>query len=90
MAEVEDAPETPQPLREVAAPVEVGNKDNRNIGERGDSEISIWKLTRYRMAMLVFWGFAIVYALRSGFFLLIVNSKLILETIFERLPSSSF
>ena len=73
MAEVEDAPETPQPLREAAAPVEAGNKDNRKIGERGDSEIPIWKLTRYRMAMLVFWGFAIVYALRYGFYL--VNCK---------------
>ena len=75
MAEVEDAPETPQPLREVAAPVEAGNKDNRKIGERGDSEIPIWKLTRYRMAMLVFWGFAIVYALRYGF-LKIVKLKI--------------
>ena len=84
MAEVEDAPETPQPLREAAAPLEAGNKDNRKIGERGDSEIPIWKLTRYRMAMLVFWGFAIVYALRYGFYLVNCKFRINLASLFRR------
>jgi len=41
--------------------------------KRGDSDIPIWRLSRYRMSFLMFWGFAIVYALRVNLSVAIID-----------------
>ena len=42
-------------------------------GTRGDAAIPVWRLTRYRLCFLVFWGFAVVYALRVNLSVAIVD-----------------
>ena len=41
--------------------------------ERGDAVIPLWKLKRYRICFLVWWGFAVVYALRVNLSVAIVD-----------------
>ena len=41
--------------------------------ERGDAVIPLWKLKRYRLCFLVWWGFAVVYALRVNLSVAIVD-----------------
>lgn len=51
----------------------MSEEDDQSTGERGDIEIPTWRLKRYRMAFLIFWGFAVVYALRVNLSVAIVS-----------------